>query len=126
MELYDAEEAMGIRKILAHEIRVKKNPQTKEDTFWIFKDFHGVMLFQGLIWTLAQTFFQWHLKLRTHLYAATFLNNLYWLIFFKKTLTLTENLLNYLHGSEATIWKFFEKWMLRVVSFLGDDAFLPI
>ena len=126
MELYDAEEAMRIRKILAHEIRVKKNPQTKEDTFWIFKDFHGVMLFQGLICTLAQTFFQWHLKLRTHLYAATFLNNLYWLIFFKKTLTLTENLLNYLHGSEATIWKFFEKWMLRVVSFLGDDAFLPI
>ena len=33
MELYDAEEAMGIRKILAHEIRVKKTPQTKEDTF---------------------------------------------------------------------------------------------
>ena len=33
MELYDAEEAMRIRKILAHEIRVKKNPQTKEDTF---------------------------------------------------------------------------------------------
>ena len=26
MELYDAEEAMGIRKILAHEVRVKKNP----------------------------------------------------------------------------------------------------
>ena len=22
---------------------MKKNPQTKEDTFWIFKDFHGVM-----------------------------------------------------------------------------------
>ena len=29
MELCDAEEAMGIRKILAHEIRMKKNPQTK-------------------------------------------------------------------------------------------------
>ena len=28
--------------------------------------------------------------------------------------------------SEATIWKFFEKWMLWVVSFLGVDAFLPI
>ena len=41
MELQDAEEAMGIRKILAHDIRMKKNPQTKKDTFWIFTDFHG-------------------------------------------------------------------------------------
>ena len=24
---------------LAHDIRMKKNPQTKEVTFWIFKDF---------------------------------------------------------------------------------------
>ena len=39
MELHDAQEAMGIRKILAHDIRMKKNPQTKEDTFWIFKEF---------------------------------------------------------------------------------------
>ena len=43
MELHDPEESMGIRKILTHEIRRKKNPQTKEDIFWIFKDFHGVM-----------------------------------------------------------------------------------
>ena len=35
MELHDAEESMAIRKILAHDIRIKKNPQTKEDTFWI-------------------------------------------------------------------------------------------
>ena len=42
MELHDAEEAMGIRKILAHDIKMKKNPQTKDDTVWIFKDFHGV------------------------------------------------------------------------------------
>ena len=34
---------MGIRKMLAHDIRMKRNPQTKEDTLWIFKDFHGVM-----------------------------------------------------------------------------------
>ena len=33
---------MGIRKILAYDIRMKKNPQTKEDTFWIFTDFHEV------------------------------------------------------------------------------------
>ena len=29
----DAEEVMGMRKILAHDIRMKKNPQSKEDTF---------------------------------------------------------------------------------------------
>ena len=33
MELHDPEEPMAIRKILAHEIRMKKNPQTNEDTF---------------------------------------------------------------------------------------------
>ena len=27
MEFHDAEEAMGIRKILAHDMRMKKNPQ---------------------------------------------------------------------------------------------------
>ena len=27
---------MGMRKILAHDIRMQKNPQTKEETFWIF------------------------------------------------------------------------------------------
>ena len=31
-----------------------------------------------------------------------------------------------LYGSEASIWKFFEKWMRWVVSFWGVDAFLPI
>ena len=41
MELHDAEEAMGIRKILTYDIRMKKNPQSKEDTFCIFKGFHG-------------------------------------------------------------------------------------
>ena len=56
MELHDAEEAMGIRKILTYDIRMKKNPQSKEDTFCIFKGFHGV-------------------------YAATFSNTSYWLIF---------------------------------------------
>ena len=43
MELHDAEEAMGMRKILAHDTWMKKNPQTKEDTFWIFTDIQGVM-----------------------------------------------------------------------------------
>ena len=30
------------------------------------------------------------------------------------------------HGSQATTQKFFEKWMLLVVSFKGINAFLPI
>ena len=42
MELHDAEESMAIRKLLADNIRMKKNPQTKEDTFWTV-DFYGVM-----------------------------------------------------------------------------------
>ena len=32
MELH-ADKSMAIRKILAHDIRMKKNPQTKDDTF---------------------------------------------------------------------------------------------
>ena len=32
-----------MRKMLADGMRMKKNPQTKEDTFWFFTDFHGVM-----------------------------------------------------------------------------------
>ena len=42
MELHDAEESMAIRKILAHDIRMKKNQQTKKDAFWI-ADFYAVM-----------------------------------------------------------------------------------
>ena len=34
---------MGMRKILLHDIRMQKNQQTKEDTFWFFTDYHGVM-----------------------------------------------------------------------------------
>ena len=36
MELHDAEEAIGMRKI-------SPNLQTKENTLWIFTDSHGVM-----------------------------------------------------------------------------------
>ena len=59
MELHDAEESMAIRKILAHDIRMKKNPQTKEDTFWIFTDVHGVMRVQSPTCTPARKFHQW-------------------------------------------------------------------
>ena len=54
MELHDAEEAMGMRKILAHDTRMKKNPQTKEGTFWI-ADFYGC----GTKVQLARKFHQW-------------------------------------------------------------------
>ena len=47
IELHDAEEAMGMRKILARDVRMKKNPQTKEDIFWIFTDIHGVIPVQS-------------------------------------------------------------------------------
>ena len=59
MELHNAEEAMGIRKILAHDIRMKKNPQTKGDTLWIFNDFLEVVQVQSPSWTPARRFYQW-------------------------------------------------------------------
>ena len=59
MQLHDAEEAIGMRKILAHDMKMKKNPQTKEDTFWIFTDFHEVMRVQSPTCTPARKFHQW-------------------------------------------------------------------
>ena len=38
---------MRIRKILAHDTDMRKNPQNKEDNLWIFKYFHGVMRVQS-------------------------------------------------------------------------------
>ena len=58
MQLHDAEEAIGMRKILAHDMKMKKNPQTKEDTFWIFTDFHGFMRIQSPTCTPAGKFNQ--------------------------------------------------------------------
>ena len=86
----NTEEAIRMRKILPHDIRMQKNPQTKEGISWIFTDFHGVMLVQSPTCTAAQKFHHW----KSFIHAATFSNTLYWLIFFKKTLTLKENSLN--------------------------------
>ena len=58
MELHDAEKSMGIRKILAHDIRMEKNPQTKENTFWV-ADFYEVMRVQSPTSTPARKFHQW-------------------------------------------------------------------
>ena len=57
MELHDAEKSMGIRKILAHDIMMKKNPQTMKDTLWI-PDFYEVMQVQSPICIPAQKFHQ--------------------------------------------------------------------
>ena len=48
-----------MRKILVHDIKMKKNPETKEDIFWISTGFHEVMRVQSPTCTLAQTFYQW-------------------------------------------------------------------
>ena len=47
---------MKMRKILEYDIRLKKNPQTKESTSWIFTDFHRVMWVQSPTYTIAQKF----------------------------------------------------------------------
>ena len=45
-----------MRKILAHDIRMQKNPQTKGDTFSIFADFHGDTRVQSPTCTAARNF----------------------------------------------------------------------
>ena len=68
---------MGMRKILAHDIKMQKNPQTK-DTFWIFTDLHHrVVRVQSPSCTLARKFHQCRHKPRNLLYAATFSDALY-------------------------------------------------
>ena len=54
--IYKLPEGLGMRKILAYGTRIQKNPQTREDIFWIFKDFHGV---QSTICTPRQKSHQW-------------------------------------------------------------------
>ena len=74
MELHDAEEAIGMRRILTHDMRMKRNSQTMEDTFWTFTDFHRVMRAQ-----LAPPyghFINCRHKPRNLLYPATFSNTL--------------------------------------------------
>ena len=40
--IYQLSEGLGKRKILAHGTRIQKNPQTRQDIYWIFTDFHRV------------------------------------------------------------------------------------
>ena len=41
--IYQLPKGLGIRKILAHDIRMLKNPQIRVDIFLIFTDSHAVM-----------------------------------------------------------------------------------
>ena len=56
--IYGLPEGLGVRKILAGGARMQKNLQTREDIFWIFTDFHGVMWVQSPTCTPAQKFHQ--------------------------------------------------------------------
>ena len=47
-------------KGLSHGVSMQKNPQTREDNLWIFKEFHGVMRVQSPTCIPAQKFRQWH------------------------------------------------------------------
>ena len=57
--IYKLLEGLGMRKTLAYGARMQKNPQTREDIFLIFMDFHGVMQFERPICSLARKFHQW-------------------------------------------------------------------
>ena len=57
--IYKLPEGLGMRRILAHGTRIQKNPQTREDIFWIFTDFHRVMWVQSPTYTPRFKFHQW-------------------------------------------------------------------
>ena len=44
---YKLPEGLGMRRISAHGTMIQKNPQTREDIFWILTDFHRVMWVQS-------------------------------------------------------------------------------
>ena len=91
MELHDAGDSMAIKKMLAHDIRMKKNPQTKEDIFWIV-DFYGVTWAQSPTCTEISTMTSLTPKSSIFCYVFKYI------VFTdqeKKPLTLRENLLNF-------------------------------
>ena len=45
-------ESLGMKRILAQDTRIQKNPQIREDIFWIFTDFHRLMWVQSSTYTL--------------------------------------------------------------------------
>ena len=57
--IYQLSEGLGMRNILAYIIRMKKKPQTRENIFWIFMDFHRVMRVQSPPCNPTRKFHQW-------------------------------------------------------------------
>ena len=57
--IYQLHEGLGMSKILAHGIRMPKNPQTREDNFRIFSDFYGVKRVQSPTCKSVWKFYQW-------------------------------------------------------------------
>ena len=99
MELYDAEEAVGIRKILAHKIRMTKNPQTKRTLSWFVRIFMELCQSKVQLAPPHGNFFRGvpnselvYILLRFQILCID------WFSFFflkEKPLTLAENLLNF-------------------------------
>ena len=52
-------EGTGMRRILAQGIRIQKNPQSRQNIFWIFKDYHGITGVQSPTCTPRLKFHQW-------------------------------------------------------------------
>ena len=105
-----------------------KNPQTKENNFWIFTDFHGIIRVQSPTCALHGNFSSGITNLKiVYMLLRLQILCIDW-FFFKEALTLTENLLNFngtYMGRKQSFKSFFKNgW--SVVSFLGLDAFLPI
>ena len=100
MELHDAKEAMKMRKILVYDIRMKKSRQNKGDAFWIFMDLCGSKVHlaspQGNFINGVTNPEMVYMLLLFHILCID-------RFFFKKTLTLTENLLNFNGTYKATI-----------------------
>ena len=57
--IYKLLEGLEMKRILAHGTRIQKNAQTREDIFWIFIYFHGVVWVQNPTYTTRQKFNQW-------------------------------------------------------------------
>ena len=57
--IHQSPEGLGMRKTLAYDIRMHENPQTRENVFWIFTDFYGVMRIQSPACTPTLKFHQW-------------------------------------------------------------------
>ena len=64
---YELTGDLAMRNILAHGIMRQKNPQTREDIFWFFTDFHEVMRVESPACTPARKFYQWRWSLRNRL-----------------------------------------------------------